>query len=68
MTTPVVPLRTAPCSFARSFVKDVLGLRLGAVPAFDSLDDALERAREIAGTHQRPTTDTHAVATSDTPR
>jgi SulP family sulfate permease len=41
---------------------------IGVNNVFESLDDALERAREIAGTHQRPTTDTHAVATSDAPR
>ena len=40
---------------------------IGVNNVFDSLDDALERAREIA-THPRPTTDTHAVASSDGPR
>ena len=41
---------------------------IGVNNVFDSLDDALERAREIAGTHQRPSTDTHAVPTSGAPR
>lgn len=41
---------------------------IGLNNVFDSLDEALARAREVAGAHHPPTTGTHAVATSDAPR